>query len=97
MRVTKVFVVRDPSEDSVPVDCIFESDVASQSFANYIVGAQLGTGGVWTQEHHAVYTKPAEAIADMTERFVRVRGGVPRGCAHPVAGKGELLWVKVPS
>lgn len=93
MRITRVFVVRDPSAESEPVDCLWEQNAASQGFADYIVGSPRFA---WGDEHTALWTDPAEAIADMEKRFGRLRGGIPRGYSLPVAHDGAIRWVRIP-
>lgn len=97
MRITTVFMVTDPCELSVPIDCLSEYDVRRERFADYVCGSRVGAGrGMWSGENTALWTDPVEAIADMEERFKRLRGGIPNGCSLPVVRDGKLVWVTVP-
>ena len=64
MKVTTIWIVRDPGPNSELVDVCWEVSVG-QRLAHYYIGR----GRVWKAEHHALYTTREEAEADAHARL----------------------------
>jgi len=59
MKITKLWVVKDPTPDSEMIDIVFEMDM--NKLGNYIAG---GPHGAWAKENHTAYTEEGEAKKD---------------------------------
>ena len=65
MKLTTVWLVRDPSEDSVIEDVLWET-----SMLGLFYNARGSLPGDWTLKHTEVYTTEAEARADAGNRLM---------------------------
>jgi hypothetical protein len=68
MKLTTVWIVRDPNELCELVDIVWEQKV--DGLDRYILGGEHGT---WVRERHTVYADRDEAVADAIRRLVRIR------------------------
>jgi hypothetical protein len=66
MKLAKVWIVRDPSPNSVVEDVCWEQDVAR--LGRYVWGSGQG---VWEAERTTLYTDEGEAMADAKARLAR--------------------------
>lgn len=66
MKLSTVWIVRDPGPRSTLADVCFSKPV--ERLGMYAVGAGALT---WADEHHALYTTAAEAEADALERLAK--------------------------
>lgn len=65
MKLTKVWIVRDPDGNkSMMCDILFEQEIARLDF--YIMGSP---NGAWQHENHTVYTEYEEAYWDARIRL----------------------------
>jgi hypothetical protein len=67
MKLAKVWMVRDPSPNSVIEDVCWEQDVTR--LGRYVWGSGQG---VWEAERTTFYTDEKEAMADAKARLARV-------------------------
>ena len=65
MKLTTIFIVRDPGPLSEIEDICYE--VAVSHLDDYIIGGGTGT---WRHENTVVYTTAAEALADASTRLI---------------------------
>ena len=68
MRLSKLWVVRDPTRVSTMVDILFS--VTSDELPRVILGTGLGT---WVEEHTTLYTTKLEASVDAHARMARMQ------------------------
>ena len=85
MKITKIWIVRDPSEVSEMGDILFETDV--NGLARIILGTGLST---WEHEHTTLYTEAGEAKHDadarMKKRTKKEAVGLPERVARRYLG-----------
>jgi hypothetical protein len=66
MKLAKVWMVRDPSPNSVLEDVCWEQDVTR--LGRYVWGSGQG---VWEEERTSLYTDEGEAMADAKARLAQ--------------------------
>lgn len=71
MKLTAIWIVRDPQPWSELVDIVFEA--SPKKLAHYIIGVAGCASNPWEAENHTMYTEKAEAMADAKERLARQR------------------------
>jgi hypothetical protein len=68
VKLTTLWIVRDPSPHSELADIVFQMDV--RGLGTYVLGCPPGA---WLREQHALFTEKDEAVADGVQRLVRAR------------------------
>ena len=82
MKLTKFWVVRDPTRLSEMGDILFP--MTADELPRVILGTGLGT---WVEEHTALYTTKFEASVDAHARMARHRTQMfRRGLARRIMG-----------
>jgi hypothetical protein len=89
MKLESLWIVCDPTLDSIPADYCFEITVAD--LGDYIVG---GGPRAWNERHSAVYTTEAEATADAERRLASLKTKAPTYEVRRADGK--IVKVTVP-
>jgi hypothetical protein len=77
VKLSKVWLVRDPSRTSTLVDICWEQEVARLD--RYVLGSP---GNAWTNENHAMFATEKEAkeeagkrLALLAERYAQIARG----------------------
>ncbi len=83
-RISRVWVVRDPTTESTLADIMFEVDPSSATMENYIRG---GAHGDWAREKHDLFTSKGEAEREAKRRLAKRGARVPYSEAAEYRGR----------